>query len=258
MTVHVESGGSRDDVKVFTIDRPERRNAVDHKTLESLRQSLADVVKASSLCRALVLTGAHENFCAGADLTTVEDDGFVELLRSVLVGLKEAPFPVIAAIEGVALGAGTQLAVACDLRVASASASFGIPAARLGLTVDQWTVHQLALQAGGGPARAMLIGGELLSGLDLHSVGFVHRLAGGGDAHDDTPVRDAALRWASTLADLAPLTLTAHKAMLNATEPLFAPDPDAEDARSRAWRSADLQEGLAAFRERRSPRFHGN
>lgn len=256
MTVHVDTG-SRGHVTVFTIDRPERRNAVDHETLESLRRSLTEVAKASPPCRALVLTGAHENFCAGADLTTVEDEGFVELLHSVLIGLKEAPFPVIAAIEGVALGAGTQLAVACDLRVASAPATFGIPAARLGLTVDQWTVQQLALQAGSGPARAMLLGGELLSGLDLHSVGFVHRLAGGGDAHDDTPVREAALGWAASLAELAPLTLAAHKQMLNATEPLFVPDPDAEAARFRAWRSADLREGLAAFRERRPPRFHG-
>ena len=82
----------------------------------------------------------------------------------MLDGAARRAVPVIAAVEGAALGAGTQLAVACDLRVATPDARFGIPAAKLGLMVDHWTVQRLALLAGHGPARAMLLAAEVLDG----------------------------------------------------------------------------------------------
>ncbi|HEY7939737.1 MAG TPA: enoyl-CoA hydratase-related protein, partial [Acidimicrobiales bacterium] len=145
MPVLVEALPDAADVVVVTLDRPERRNALDHATLQSLRDAITHAV--DQRARVLVLTGAGGHFCAGADLTGVEDEGFVDLLRSVLEGLHTAPFPVVAAIEGAALGAGTQLAMSCDLRIATADASFGIPAAKLGLTVDHWTVQQLARHA---------------------------------------------------------------------------------------------------------------
>lgn len=254
MTVHVERRDPDGAVTLVTLDRPDRRNALDHATLQAILDALATLPPGT---RAVVLAGAGEHFCAGADLTSVEDEGFVALLRSVLVGLRTIPVPVVAAVEGAALGAGTQLVLACDLRVASPLASFGIPAARLGLTIDQWTAHQLALQLGGSTARGLLVGGEVLRGLELHQAGFIQRLAGGGAAHTDVPVLEAALGWAASLCELAPLTLAAHKQMLNATEPPLVADEGAEAARLRAWASEDLQEGLAAFRERRPPNFTG-
>jgi len=224
-------------VAVVTIDRPERRNAVDHATLEALATALAE---APADLRVLVLTGAGGHFCAGADLTAVEDAGFTALLRTVLDGLRLAPFVTLAAADGAALGAGTQLAVACDLRVATAQASFGIPAGRLGLAVDDWTVERLARLAGHGPARAMLLAAEVLKGDEAHRLGFVQRLG----------TLDDALAWADDIAALAPLTLRAHKAALERPA-------EAAAARRAAWASDDLREGLAAFRERRRPRFHG-
>src|SRR4029077_13054307 len=147
--------------------------------------------------RALVLTGAGGHFCAGADLTGLEDDGFARVLRTVLDGLRDAPFPTIAAVDGAALGAGTQLAIACDLRVATPRARFGIPAAKLGLMVDHWTVERLALLAGHGPARAMLLAADELSGEAALRLGLVQRAGG----------LDAALEWAGAIAELAPLTI---------------------------------------------------
>lgn len=226
---------ARGPVTVLTIDRPQRRNAVDHATLEAL-------VGAIDACgddvRALVLTGAGGHFCAGADLSGVEDASFTALLRSVLDGLRLAPFVTIAAADGAALGAGTQLAIACDLRVATPQASFGIPAGRLGLAVDLWSVERLAQLAGHGPARSMLLAAEVVSGEQAHALGLVQRLG----------TLDDALGWAATIAELAPLTLRAHKAALEAR-------PDAAAALEQAWASEDLQEGLAAFRERRRPAF---
>ncbi len=250
MAVHTETRGDRADIQLVTLDRPERRNAVDHATLEALVVALAD---APGGTRALVICGAGGHFCVGADLATVEDEEFVVLLRRVLTEMKTVPYPVIAAIEGPALGAGMQLALAADLRVASPEAVFGIPAAKLGLTVDQWTVEQLAAAAGDGAARAMLLGVEVLSGSDLHRTGFVHRLA--DPASGSSPL-DAALQWASDLCRLAPLTLRAHKLMLAAASGLV-PEEVATAARTAAWQSQDLREGLDAFAERRPPIFTG-
>ena len=237
-------------VVVVTLDRPERRNALDHATLHGLRDAVKGA--ASGGARVIVLTGAGGHFCAGADLSTVEDDEFVALLREVLVTLRTVPVPVMAAIEGAALGAGTQLALACDLRVATPTASFGIPAAKLGLTVDQWTVMQLSRQVGHSVARAMLVGAEVFDGERLAGVGFVHRLVGMA-----TPVLTDAMSWAAELATLAPLTIAAHKAMLDAAEATIEAPPEVAEARLTAWQSNDLAEGLSAFRERRKPVFEG-
>lgn len=232
--IHTEPRGH---VVTVTIDRVDRRNAVDHAALEALGAALDGC---GDDVRALVLTGAGGHFCAGADLGGVEDTAFTTLLRSVLDRLRLAPFVTIAAADGAALGAGTQLAVACDLRVATAQASFGIPAGRLGLAVDAWTVDRLASLAGAGPARAMLLAAEVVKGDEAHRLGLVQRL---GDVDD-------ALAWADDVAALAPLTIQAHKAALEG-------DEAADAAIARAWASDDLQEGLTAFRERRRPVFHG-
>lgn len=240
--IHLEDRGP---VALIIIDRTSRRNALDHEALEQLLAAHT----ASASARVVVLTGAGGHFCAGADLTGVEDTGFTDLLREVLAALRDDPRPLVAAVEGVALGAGTQLAVACDLRVATHDARFGVPAARLGLMVDHWTIQRLSLLAGAGPARAMLLGAETYSGEEAERLGFVQRL---GDLA-------AALGWADEIAALAPLTLAGAKLALNRLEMPVGKgtDPEVHEAWVRAWASDDLHEGMAAFRERRRPVFHG-
>lgn len=238
--IHVEQ---REAVSLVTIDRPDRRNALDVDHCEELHET---VVHAAASSRVLVLTGAEGHFCAGADLSTVEDERFTGALRGLLDALTTVPVPVIAAIEGAALGAGTQLAVAADLRMAAPTARFGIPAAKLGLMVDHWTVQRLALLAGHGPARQMLLAADEIDGEAAHRLGLVQRL---GTCED-------ALAWAARVANLAPLTIAGHKLALNRLEPALD-DADVTTARARAWSSEDLREGMAAFQERRAPRFEG-
>jgi enoyl-CoA hydratase len=237
----------RDDVApgvvVLVLDRPERRNAVDHPTLVRLREAQLQLGDT----RVVVLTGEPPAFCAGADLTGVEEGEFAAALSAALLGFTQLPVPVIAAVDGPALGAGTQLAASCDLRVATPSSRFGIPAAKLGLMVDHWTVERLSRELGWSTARAMLVAAETFGAERLHASGFVHRIGG----------LDEALEWAAELAALAPLTMAGHKLGLERSG--LAPDHDEafEAARRAAWASADAAEGRRAFLEKRPARFTG-
>jgi enoyl-CoA hydratase len=227
------------DIAVVTLDRPHRRNAVDHATLVALRDVQREV--AARRIRVLVLTGAPPAFCAGADLTGVEGGEFARLLGEVLQGFTELACVTLAAVDGPALGAGTQLAIACDLRMATGTSPFGIPAVKLGLAVDQWTVDRLREQLGGAIARNMLLAGATYAAGDLVACGFVHRIGG----------LDTAIHWAHDLAALAPLSIRAHKLGLEAGGSAF------EQAREAAWASGDADEGRQAFLEKRPPRFSG-
>jgi enoyl-CoA hydratase len=247
VTVHREQ---RDGVTLVTLDRPDRRNALDPAACAELAAAVDEAVAAGT--RALVLTGAGPHFCAGADLGGVEDASFAEALRVALSALAHAPVPTVAAVQGAALGAGTQLAIACDLRVAEATARFGIPAARLGLMVDHWTMQRLALAAGYSPARAMLIAAQEYDGEAAHRIGMVQRLTPPGAAVA------TALEWASELATFAPLTMAGHKLGLNALEQAVGADPVVSAAFARAWSSEDLVEGMTARAEKRPPQFRGH
>lgn len=227
---------------VLTLDRPERRNALDVQACLDLAAATADVVAAGG--RALVLQGAGGHFCAGADLAAVEDPAFAPALQQALLGLADAPLVVVAAIEGACMGGGVQLALAADVRVVTPGARLAVPATRLGLAVDGWTATRLSAAAGPGEAAALLLAAAEIDGVRAHAIGFAQRLGGAAEAR----------AWAVEVASLAPLTVQAHKLALSRP----AGDADAEAARDAAWRSADLQEGKAAFAERRSPRFTGS
>ncbi|HEY6531725.1 MAG TPA: enoyl-CoA hydratase-related protein [Acidimicrobiales bacterium] len=235
----------RGDVLVVSIDRPERHNALDQDAIAGLQAVLRQTEATPP--RVLVLTGAAGHFCSGADLTTVEDHDVVAALGEVLRGLRAAPFPTMAVVEGYALGAGTQLAIACDLRIATAGASFGVPAARLGLMVDQWTVRRLVGLAGQSTARHLLLSTDRMTGERAHQLGLVHRL---GDVADG-------LAWAHDVALLAPLTLQGLKLGLDELDPDEPASPTYEAAAAAAWGSRDLAEGLAAFAEKRPANFEG-
>lgn len=235
----------QDDVALVTIRRPQRRNAVNHATLLLLREFQEE---ARGRARVLVLTGEGAGFCAGADLTEVEDAEFGSALSATLRGFTSLPCITMAAIHGHALGAGTQLAVACDLRVAAPTSVFGVPAAKLGLSVDQWTIERVSRECGGAIARNMLLGTSTYSGEQLHVQGAVHKLGTLSDA----------MEWARYLATLAPLTIAAHKRGLEAIAEQMVDDAEFESLRAAAWASADAHEGRTAFLEKRTARFTGN
>jgi enoyl-CoA hydratase/carnithine racemase len=249
-------------VGVGIIDRPERRNALSAELCEQL----TDALTSEPDLGAVVLTGAGDRaFCAGADLGRRADDtqraalehgggdAFRPAFEALIESIVSYPAPVIAAVNGAALGAGMQLAVACDLRVAAPNATFGIPAARLGVLLSAGNIRRLALVVGQAAARDILLSARVLDRDEAEAVGLVQRRA------DDAFAAACAL--ADEIAGLAPLSVRGHKHALNlfATSPPIDPAMRDELARreAEAFASDDLQEGLTAFGEKRAPDFRG-
>lgn len=233
-----------DRVTVLTLDRPERRNALNHDALDELEAGITAAVAES---RALVITGAAGHFCAGADLTELEDVSFTDRLAEVLGLLSRAPITTVAAISGSCMGLGMQLAVACDLRVVTDDAAFAVPVARLGLMVNHWTLERVTRFWGEGAARHMVLTGAVLTADDAWRLGF-------------TQVRgdlDAALELARRAVDLAPLTQAGSKLGFDTHGGDHSEVARYEAAFATAWSSDDLSEGRSAFRERRTPEFQG-
>jgi enoyl-CoA hydratase/carnithine racemase len=243
-------------VGVATIDRTERRNALDAQHCDDLRAAL----EAHRDLLAVVVTGAGSAFCAGADLGVRFADGggrgadtFRPAFERLLDAIVEFPAPVIAAIHGPAIGAGMQLAVACDIRVAGPDARLAIPGGRLGILLSPTNIARLATLVGQGAARDFLLAGRSVDAREAAVVGLVQRLA-------DDPVA-AAGDLAREIASLAPLTVRGHKRALNLVAAAAALGPAARaeiDAlEAGAFASHDLEEGMAAFAEKRPPRFEG-
>ena len=236
------------DIAVIEIDRHERRNALDAAHCDGLRAAVRE--QASAGARALVITGAGSSFCSGADLGGgVYDDTFRDALYAMLAAITGTAVPVIAAVNGPAIGAGAQVALACDLRVAAPAAAFAVPTARLGLAVDPWTIRRLTALAGGATAQTLLIGCDTLDAAAALRCGLASRP---GD-------RAAALAWARELATLAPLTLAYSKQVLNSeSEPASDPaDSELLKAYEACWTSEDRAEGQRARADKRTPQFRG-
>ena len=235
-----------DGVTTIELARETKRNALDEEMVTGLAEAFAGAVEVGA--RAIVLTGRGPVFCAGADLSgPVYDREFLDRLVATLQQIESTPIPVIAALNGSALGAGLQLAMAADLRVLAPDAVAGIPAAKIGVAVDEWTIRRLVSLVGAGHARGMLIGCEPLTADRALSVGFANRI---GDLAD-------AQQWATAIAALAPLTLQHYKLVLNGDGARDEAPAHRADAMMAAWMSEDLAEGRAARAERRMPVFEG-
>lgn len=248
-----------DGVAVLTLDRPDHLNAIAPATLRELDAHLA-LVEGDDDVRALVITGAGRAFSAGADLTDVAGfDGeytfaaFLQQFTDVLDRLERLPTPSIAAIDGVALGGGLELALACDLRVASDRARLGVPEVKLGLLPGAGGTQRLPRLVPPGVAIQMLLTGVPLSAVDAHRVGLVNELTG------DAPALPAAERLAGELAAGPPLAHAAAKRLVREGLRLDLADAITLERELVAglFPTADAAEGLAAFREKRPPKFSG-
>ncbi|MET9488487.1 MULTISPECIES: enoyl-CoA hydratase [unclassified Nocardia] len=238
-------GVSRDgEVVTIELQRPQRRNALNEELVGLLRDAIE---QAAESARVIVLTGQGPIFSAGADLDGVYSDTFLEGLLGMLATIQTVPVPVISAINGGALGAGVQLAIASDLRVMSPDSFIAVPAAKLGISVDRWTVRRLSALIGPGPARTILLGADRITAQDAYNFGFANKLGTLADAQ----------QWAKQIAELAPLSLRHMKLVFNDDGSRTTDTAEQSAALAAAWASDDAKEARAARLEKRPAKFTG-
>lgn len=237
----------------LTLNRPAQKNALNTALLRALADTLADL-EAAPDCRAVVLTGADGNFAAGADIGEIEHkssaEGAVDPRKGYWAAIRAFPKPLIAAVDGFALGGGFELALMADVMVLGADARVGLPETNLGLIPGAGGGQRLMALAGRARAMRMVLTGEIIDAATAYGYGIASVLT-------DGPALAEAEVWAARLAKRAPLALMAAKrAMLSGEEKALALAEE-RAAFEVLLDSADKTEGISAFRDRRKPVFRG-
>ncbi|MFF4587156.1 enoyl-CoA hydratase/isomerase family protein [Streptomyces sp. NPDC001388] len=236
--------GVTDGVATVVLHHPAKRNAMTAAMWGAL-PPLLETLAAAAEVRALVLTGAGGTFCAGADISTLR--GSAEEAQTLAVRAEEAlaafPKPTLAAVKGHCVGGGAQLAAACDLRFAEEGALFGVTPARLGIVYPASATRRLVALVGPATAKYLLFSGELIDTERALRTGLVDEVL----PADELDKRVA--EFTRLLVSRSQLTQAAAKEFVNGRA-----DRDAHWA-SQARGSGDTAEGVAAFLERREPRF---
>lgn len=254
-TVTVTSEGP---VAYLTIDRPKKMNALNPQVIREIRLALREL-EGSGL-RALVVSGAGDKaFVAGADIegmssmSPVEAKSFSDLSQEAFRLLERLPVPTIAAIEGFALGGGSELALASDLRVASESAVFGFPEVTLGLMPGAGGTQRLPRLVGPEVAKDMIFTGRRVKAQEAKEIGLVGRIVPKGEA------LKTAKELAAKIATNAPLSVSYAKSAIEASG-----DLDLEtglrhesDLFALLFSTEDVREGMSAFADRREAKFEG-
>jgi enoyl-CoA hydratase/carnithine racemase len=252
----------RDAITIFTINRPAQRNALSLAILEALRRAFAQAVTEPDL-RVIVLRGAGGRaFSSGsdfADLRRVQERGILpsgpdDPFEHALASLAACPLPVIALIEGFAVGGGCALAAACDIRIAGKSARLGMPPARLGLLYSQHELQPLLDLLGPGRTKLLFFSGRLFSAGTALQFGLVDEVA------PDDQVEARAYGLAEEIAANAPLSIRNTKRVLRhlTRRPLGEAElAEIAELIQQTQASEDFQEGQRAVLEKRPPRFRG-
>ncbi|MBY8887594.1 enoyl-CoA hydratase/isomerase family protein [Streptomyces sp. PTM05] len=238
----------RDGVATVTIANPAKRNAMTPGMWREL-PVLLDALAAEPRVRALVLTGAGETFCAGADISALSEPGTEGAAAVAEEALAAFPKPTLAVIRGYCVGGGCQLAAACDLRFAARGSRFGVTPARLGIVYPASSTRRLVSLVGPATAKYLLFSAELIDDERALRTGLVDELLDAGE------LAARVERFTAVLAGRSRLTQAAAKEF---TAQALRGEPSAD--RVAHWEreargSGDRAEGVAAFLERREPRF---
>lgn len=250
-------------VALLTLNRPDSLNSFNTEMHAEMREAISQIRKSSEV-RALVITGAGRGFCAGQDLSDrnvapgseVPDLGesiekrYNPLLRSI----RELPLPVICAVNGVAAGAGANIALACDITLAAKSASFIQAFCKIGLVPDSGGTWSLPHLVGMARAKGLALLGDKLPAEKAEHWGLIWRCV------EDDQLMDEAMQLARHLATQPTKGLALIKRALHAsTDNTFDQQLDVErDLQRLAGRTDDYREGVAAFMEKRTPNFKGH
>jgi len=255
-SVLVEHNGA---VSTLTVSRPESLNALNADVLQGVILELEKLRSRKEL-RLLVIQGAGEKaFVAGADIHSMHELGpraiadYVELGQRAMRSIERFEKPVIAAVDGYALGGGLELALACDLIIASSRSKLGQPEVNLGIIPGFGGTQRLLLRCGVGTARRLVFSGEIIGAKEALSLGVVDKV------FEDDDFQAELNRYTELLAARAPLALQAAKRVLsNAQENLLLSGLRMEvEAFLKLFATVDREEGMAAFLEKREAVFRG-
>ncbi|MGE3871332.1 MAG: enoyl-CoA hydratase/isomerase family protein [Parvibaculaceae bacterium] len=246
-------------VAIVTLNRPQAHNALNFDVRAAMSDAI-ERVESDNTIRAVILTGAGQKaFAAGSDIKDMVDMTAVEsiALSEAIIGLNERIAklrqPVICAINGVCLGGGLELALACDIRLCAENARFGFPEAKLGLMTGAGGCGRLVQAVGNGIARHMMLTAEIIDARRAYEIGLVTMVVEGGE------LLSKATGLAEKMATYAPVALAQIKRTLSAAEAGIM--TDARDAEIQAcavcFGTQDKVEGMRAFIEKRPPAFKG-
>ncbi len=254
--VRVERDGA---VAILTVDRPEKRNALNAAVRAELVAAL-DELRGDAEVRVLVVTGAGEKaFVAGADIGEFAERTPLEQ-RTVMTGrrvfdeIAAYPKPVIAMINGFALGGGCELALACDLRVAADTAKLGQPEINLGIIPGGGGTQRLPRVVGTGQAMRLILSGEIIDAAEALRIGLVDVV------HPAAELRERTLELARGMATKSPVALQMAKSAVRAAAemPMAGGLAYETELFATCFASDDKREGVAAFLEKRTPMFGGS
>lgn len=254
---------SREDgVGSVTINRPDKLNAFAGRMRQDMGDALRELVSDDQV-RVIVITGAGRAFCAGADISYMKQlletkdwknaADLVEAGRTVVTTIRETSKPVIASVNGAAAGGGANLALACDLRIASDQASIGQTFNRIGLAPDWGGTYFLPRLVGPSKALELFFSADMVDAREAHRIGLFNKVV----PHDQLQAETRAL--ARSLAAKPPLALArAKQAVYRSGDRSLGEMLDFElEAQMQCFQSGDAWEGLQAFLEKRRPSFHG-
>jgi enoyl-CoA hydratase/carnithine racemase len=240
-------------VATITINRPEKLNAIDPAMLESLREAF-QIADRSGDVRVVILASAGERaFCVGADINAWAELEPLDMWRrwvrdghAALDAIASVRQPVIAAVKGLALGGGLELALACDLRIASETAQFGSPEVKIGTLPGWGGTRRLANTIGVARAKYLMFTGELIDAATADSWGLIN------ERTDPSEVLERAHEIAATIADNAPTAVQLSKAVIDSRGTGSTLEAIAG---ALAATTEDATEGIASFREKRTAEF---
>jgi len=248
-----------DRIATITVNRPDKLNALNDATMVELGKAIEDV-RANDSAAGIILTGAGRAFVAGADIAELRAkspaDAYALARRgqNVFRRFETSPKPVIAAVNGFALGGGCELAMACHVRIASESAKFGQPEVKLGVVPGYGGTQRLMRLVGRGRALQLLLTGEMIDAQEAYRIGLVNRVVAAGES-----VVDAARALLRQMLANGPLALAQCIDVVNRGADVAMDEALALEAAAfgRLASTQDMREGTSAFLEKRAPSFRG-